>query len=75
MMKPEDLEDFTTLGSATGTKKGNKLMKAVRELLTEAQKNKKSPRNLYLNTDSVPVVLQVDGLFIESYSSGENPDL
>ena len=69
-----DLQEFETLGSVTATKKGNALVKAVKKLLNDTKDLQASPLQLYLNTDSVPIVVQVSGTVIQDGQPDDDSD-
>lgn len=71
----KDLIDFE-LGSKSFRKKGNALMAAVRKLINDKKKEKRTPLVLYLETDSVPVAVEIDATVMDSaLLGGSNPEI
>jgi phosphatidate phosphatase PAH1 len=46
---------------------------AVKKLQQDKRKGQRSPILLYLNTDSEPVIVEIDGTVIDSDAAGSNP--
>jgi hypothetical protein len=60
----QDLQEFKTGGSKSGLRKLNALVKGLKKLLKDQRKGRSGYITLYLNTDSVPIVVQVPGTVV-----------
>lgn len=76
---PDDAFDENELELFKGSsksfrRKANALVKGLRWVIRHMARNRRTPMRLYLNTDSLPVVVEVDGIVVDSFD-GTNQNL
>lgn len=61
-----NLKQFDRLGSKTALKKGNALVDGLKWIIRQYKKQRRAPMNILMNTDSLPVIVQVDATIVDS---------